>query len=67
MPKVKEEHLSLVEFTYNNSYRGNVGMAPYEVYGGRALSIAQCTKTIDRWTLKQPVLVVEQVGGAVHT
>ena len=33
MPKVWEEHMSLVEFAYNNSYHGNVEMAPYEVYG----------------------------------
>ena len=37
VPKVWEEHLSLVEFAYNNSYHDNVRMAPYEVYGGSAL------------------------------
>ena len=25
-----DEHLPLVEFTYNNSYQANVSMAPYE-------------------------------------
>jgi hypothetical protein len=25
-----EEHLSLVEFTYNNSYQTTIGMAPFK-------------------------------------
>ena len=30
-----DEVLSLVEFTYNNSYQTSIGMAPYEaLYGG---------------------------------
>ena len=28
-------HLSLVEFTYNNIYQTNIGMAPYEAFYGR--------------------------------
>ena len=30
-----EDHLPLVEFTYNNSYQATVGMAPYEALYGR--------------------------------
>jgi len=30
-----EEHLSLVEFTYNNSYQATIGMAPFEALYGR--------------------------------
>ena len=30
-----EEHLPLVEFTYNNSYRASIQMAPYEALYGR--------------------------------
>jgi hypothetical protein len=26
-----EDHLPLVEFTYNNSYQDTIGMAPFEV------------------------------------
>ena len=30
-----EEHLSLLEFAYNNSYQANIQMAPYEALYGR--------------------------------
>ena len=30
-----EEHLPLVEFTYNNSYQASIQMAPYETLYGR--------------------------------
>jgi hypothetical protein len=30
-----EEHLSLVEFTYNNSYQATIGMIPFEALYGR--------------------------------
>jgi len=30
-----EQHLSLVEYTYNNSYQASIGMAPYEALYGR--------------------------------
>jgi hypothetical protein len=30
-----EDHLPLIEFTYNNSYQTTVGMAPYEALYGR--------------------------------
>jgi hypothetical protein len=30
-----EEHLSLVEFTYNNIYQSTIGMAPFEALYGR--------------------------------
>ena len=46
MPKVWDEHLLLVEFAYNNSYHDNVGMAPYEFYGRRALSVTDVPKLL---------------------
>ena len=30
-----EEHLPLVEFSYNNSYKASIQMAPYEALYGR--------------------------------
>lgn len=34
-----EDHLPLVEFSYNNSYQASIKMAPYEaVYGRRCIS-----------------------------
>src|ERR1700731_3882182 len=37
-----EEHLPLVEFTYNNSYQSTIGMAPYEVLYGRPCKSPIC-------------------------
>ena len=30
-----EEHLPLVEFSYNNSYQASIRMTPYEAFYGR--------------------------------
>ena len=35
-------HLSLVEFTYNNSYQANIGIAPYEALYGRPYKSPLC-------------------------
>ena len=67
MPKVWEEHLSLVEFAYNNSYHDNVRMAPYEVYGGRAVTVADVPKLLTVGHSNKQSLWLNQVGGAVHT
>ena len=37
-----EEHLSLVEFGYNNSYQANIQMAPYEALYGRSCRSSSC-------------------------
>ena len=37
-----EEHLSLVEFTYNNNYHSNIGMAPYKALYGRKCRLPIC-------------------------
>jgi len=37
-----EDHLPLVEFTYNNSYQAIVGMAPYEALYGRKYRTPLC-------------------------
>ena len=67
VPKVWEEHLSLVEFAYNNSYHDNVRMAPYEVYGGRALSMVDVLKLLTVGHSNKQSLWLNQVGGAIHT
>ncbi|XP_059626925.1 uncharacterized protein LOC132269686 [Cornus florida] len=36
-----EDHLSLVEFAYNNSYRSSIGMAPFEALYGRPFQSRQ--------------------------
>ena len=37
-----EEHLPLVEFTYNNSYQARIQMAPYEALYGRPCKSPIC-------------------------
>ena len=37
-----EEHLPLVEFTYNNSYQASIRMAPYEALYGRPRQSPVC-------------------------
>ena len=37
-----DEHLSLVEFVYNNSYQASIGMAPYELLYGRPCRSPLC-------------------------
>ena len=44
-----EEHLPLVEFSYNNSYQASIQMAPYEALYGRPCRSPLCwTKVGDR-------------------
>lgn len=35
-------HLSLVEFTYNNSFHSSIGVAPYEALYGRRCRLPLC-------------------------
>ena len=37
-----DEHLSLIEFAYNNSYHSSIGMAPYEALHGRKCRSPVC-------------------------
>ena len=37
-----EEHLPLVEFTYNNNFHSSIGMAPLEVLYGRKCRSSIC-------------------------
>ena len=41
-----EEHLSLVEFTYNNSYQTIIGMAPFEALYGRKCRTPLCWEEV---------------------
>jgi len=41
-----EEHLSLVEFTYNNSYQTTIGMAPFEALYGRKCRMPLCWEEV---------------------
>ena len=37
-----DEHLSLIEFAYNNIYHSSIGMAPYEALYGRKCRSSVC-------------------------
>jgi hypothetical protein len=41
-----EDHLPLVEFTYNNNYQTTVGMAPYEELYGRKCRTPLCWEEV---------------------
>uniref|UniRef100_A0A6N2KN05 Integrase catalytic domain-containing protein n=1 Tax=Salix viminalis TaxID=40686 RepID=A0A6N2KN05_SALVM len=43
---IQEEHLALIEFTYNNSYQATIGMAPYEALYGRRCRKPLCWEEI---------------------
>ncbi|KAL1206308.1 hypothetical protein V5N11_032449 [Cardamine amara subsp. amara] len=46
------DHLSLIEFAYNNSYQASIGMAPYEALYGRPCRTPLCwTQVGERSTL----------------
>ena len=37
-----EDHISLVEFSYNNSFQSSIGMAPFEELYGRPCLSPSC-------------------------
>ena len=37
-----DDHLSMIEFAYNNSYHSSIDMAPYEVLYGRRCRTPMC-------------------------
>ena len=51
-----EEHLPLVEFTYNNSYQTTIGMAPYEALYGRRCRTPVCWEEVGERRLLGPEL-----------
>lgn len=52
-----EDHLPLVEFTYNNSYQSTIGMAPYEALYGRRCRTIVCWDEVGERKLLGPELV----------
>ena len=52
-----EEHLPWVEFAYNNSYHGSIGMAPYEALYGRKCRSPNCWTEIGERQMLGPELV----------
>ncbi|KAL5838964.1 hypothetical protein ACOSQ4_011572 [Xanthoceras sorbifolium] len=53
------EHLSLVEFAYNNSYQASIGMAPYEALYGRPCRSPSCWAELDERITIGPEIIEE--------
>ena len=49
-----EEHLPLVEFTYNNSYQASIQMAPYEALYGRPCRSPICWTEMGELSIPGP-------------
>ena len=52
-----EEHLPLVEFTYNNSYQASIQMAPYEALYGRPCRSPICGAEVREGSITGPDLI----------
>ena len=51
------DHLSLVEFAYNNSYQANIGMAPYEALYGKKCRTPICWDKVGERKLGEVELI----------
>ena len=52
-----EEHLTLVEFAYNNSYQASIQMAPYEALYGRPCRSPLCWTEVGESSVTSPDLI----------
>ena len=52
-----EEHLPLVEFSYNNSYQASIQMAPYEALYGRPCRSSLCWTEVGESSITGPDLI----------
>ena len=52
-----DEHLSLVEFAYNNSYKASIQMAPYEALYGRPYRSPICWTEVGKHSITGPDLI----------
>jgi hypothetical protein len=52
------DHLTLVEFAYNNSYQASIGMAPYEALYGRRCRSPICWDEVGERKILGPEIVL---------
>ena len=52
-----DEHLPLVEFTYNNNYQASIQMAPYEAMYGRPCQSPICWTEVEESSITSPNLI----------
>ena len=55
----RDDHLLLVEFTYNNSYQASIGMMPYEALHGRPCRSPLYWEEPDEHVTMGPQVIVE--------
>ena len=56
-----EDHLDLIEFSYNNSYHASTGMAPFEALYGRNCRSPLCWNDLSETVILGPELIEEIV------
>ncbi|XP_057251739.1 uncharacterized protein LOC130591822 [Beta vulgaris subsp. vulgaris] len=56
-----EDHLDLIEFSYNNSYHSSIGMTPFEALYGRKCRSPLCWNDISETVVLGPELIEETV------
>ena len=54
-----DQHISLVEFVYNNSFQSSIGMAPYEALYGRKCRTPLCWTELSEKKVIGPYLIQE--------
>jgi len=52
-----DQHLALVEFAYNNSFKASIGMAPYEALYGRKCRTPLCWDEVGERKLQSVELI----------
>ena len=58
-PGSRDRYISLMEFSYNNSYQSNIGMAPYEALYGRKCRTPVCWTELNEHKVIGPDIVRE--------
>lgn len=56
-----EEHLSKIEFSYNNSYHSSIGMAPHEALYGRKCRSPLCWNDIAETLILGPEYIDQTI------
>jgi hypothetical protein len=55
----RNNHLTLIEFSYNNSYHSSIGMAPYEALCGRMCKTPLCWAEVGDKSIIGPKIIQE--------
>ena len=61
-----DEHLPLIEFSYNNSYHTSIGMAPYELLYGRKCRTPVCWAEVGEAQISGPQIVFETTDRVIQ-